>query len=72
MEQAARISRDAKLVKLADKISNLRDVANSSPADWSIERRREYFDWGRAVIDGMRGTHARLEELFDTAYRIRP
>ena len=72
IEHAAHISRDAKLVKLADKISNLRDVANNPPTDWSIERRREYFDWGRAVIDGMRGTHPRLEELFDAAYRMRP
>jgi GTP diphosphokinase / guanosine-3',5'-bis(diphosphate) 3'-diphosphatase len=72
IEHAAHISRDAKLVKLADKISNLRDVANSPPADWSIERRREYFDWGRTVIEEMRGTHPRLEELFDAAYRMRP
>lgn len=68
VEHASHISRPAKLVKLADKICNLRDVANSPPADWAIERKREYFDWARSVVDRMRGTHEVLECLFDSAY----
>jgi guanosine-3',5'-bis(diphosphate) 3'-pyrophosphohydrolase len=72
IEHAAHISTPAKLVKLADKISNVRDVAASPPADWSIERRREYFDWAKAVVDQMRGTHGKLETLFDEAYKARP
>jgi len=72
IEHAAHISTPAKLVKLADKISNVRDVASSPPADWPIERRREYFDWAKAVVDQMRGTHAELEALFDDACRARP
>ncbi len=66
------ISDEAKLVKLADKICNLRDVADNPPAGWSIERRQEYFDWARAVIDGLRGVHPRLEALFDETYALRP
>jgi guanosine-3',5'-bis(diphosphate) 3'-pyrophosphohydrolase len=72
IEHASRISRRAKLVKLADKICNLRDIAASSPAGWSLHRRQEYFDWAKAVIDGMRGTHPQLEHLFDEAYSARP
>jgi GTP diphosphokinase / guanosine-3',5'-bis(diphosphate) 3'-diphosphatase len=72
IEHAPHISREAKLVKLADKISNLRDVASSPPKDWSLERRREYFDWARKVVDGMRGVHPLLEQLFDEAFRARP
>lgn len=72
IEHAPHLSERAKLVKLADKICNLRDVSDSPPADWPIERRREYFDWARQVIDGLRGTHSRLEELFDTEYARRP
>ena len=72
IEHAAGISDKAKLVKLADKISNLRDVANCPPPDWSLERRREYFDWARAVIDGLRGVDAGLERVFDMAYSDRP
>jgi GTP diphosphokinase / guanosine-3',5'-bis(diphosphate) 3'-diphosphatase len=72
IDHAAGMSDKAKLVKLADKICNLRDVAGSPPQGWSLERRREYFDWARAVIDGLRGVDAGLEAVFDAAYANRP
>lgn len=68
IDHAPHISDSAKLVKLADKISNLRDVANDPPDGWSLERRREYFDWAKQVIDGLRGVHPGLELLFDKVY----
>ncbi len=72
IEHAATVSRRAKLVKLADKICNLRDIASSPPSDWSAERQREYFDWAKAVVDGLRGINPALEHLFDEAYKARP
>lgn len=72
VEHAGSISRRAKLVKLADKICNLRDVAASPPADWPLERRQEYFDWGKSVVDALRGVHPELERIFDDAYSKRP
>ena len=72
IEHALHISRRAKLVKLADKICNLRDVANNPPADWSLARRQDYFDWARAVVEGLRGAHPALEHIFDEAYKQRP
>jgi guanosine-3',5'-bis(diphosphate) 3'-pyrophosphohydrolase len=69
---APTISREAKLVKLADKICNLRDMAASPPATWPLSRQREYYDWAKQVVDAMRGVHPRLEALFDEAYRSRP
>jgi guanosine-3',5'-bis(diphosphate) 3'-pyrophosphohydrolase len=72
IEHAPRLSRAAKLVKLADKIANVRDVADHPPSEWPIERRREYFDWAKRVVDGLRGTHGRLEAAFDAAYARRP
>jgi guanosine-3',5'-bis(diphosphate) 3'-pyrophosphohydrolase len=72
IEHAAVISDRAKLVKLADKISNLRDVATSPPAGWPLERRREYFDWAKAVVDRLRGVHPGLEAIFDEAFATRP
>jgi GTP diphosphokinase / guanosine-3',5'-bis(diphosphate) 3'-diphosphatase len=65
-------ARAAKLVKLADKIANVRDVADHPPSEWPMERRREYFDWAKRVVDGLRGTHAGLEAAFDAAYARRP
>ncbi len=72
IEQASQLSRRARLVKLADTICNLRDIAASPPANWSVERKQAYFDWARVVVDGLRGTHPGLEHLFDQAYQARP
>ena len=68
VEHASAISREAKLVKLADKICNLRDVVERPPAKWDLQRRREYFDWAKQVVDRLRGTNVRLEAAFDAAY----
>ncbi len=72
IEHAAHASRQAKLVKLADKICNLRDIASSPPAKWSLERQQEYFDWAKAVVDQVRGTNASLEAEFDKACAAKP
>ena len=69
---AAKKSRHAKLVKLADKTCNLRDMVHAPPADWPLARRREYFEWAKSVIDEIRGTHPALEHAFDRAYAARP
>jgi guanosine-3',5'-bis(diphosphate) 3'-pyrophosphohydrolase len=65
VEHAPHLSFGAKLIKLGDKISNITDVSNNPPADWSLERRREYIDWGESVVAGLRGTNAGLEHKFD-------
>ncbi len=70
--RAAHASGKAKLVKLADKICNLRDVAAHPPAGWPLERKRQYFDWAKEVVDQLRGTHAELERRFDEVYALKP
>ena len=72
IDHAPRLSREAKLVKLADKIANLRDVSEHPPASWPLERKREYFDWAKRVVAGVRGTHPALEAAFDAAYARKP
>jgi guanosine-3',5'-bis(diphosphate) 3'-pyrophosphohydrolase len=71
IEHAGGLSHEAKLVKLADKICNLRDVAERAPPSWDLVRRREYFDWAKRVVDGLRGAHPQLEAAFDAAYGMR-
>ena len=71
VEHAGELSQEAKLVKLADKICNLRDVAERAPPSWDLARRREYFDWAKRVVDGLRGAHPQLEAAFDAAYGMR-
>ena len=69
---APRLSGRAKLVKLADKISNLRDIVGRPPAKWGKRRKQEYFDWAKQVVDGLRGIHPPLEAEFDRVYAMRP
>jgi (p)ppGpp synthase/HD superfamily hydrolase len=57
----------AKILKTADKISNLRALAASPPTDWNLERRWRYVDWARAVVTGLRGVNPWLDGQFDQA-----
>lgn len=72
ISKAGRASEGAKLVKLADKIANLRDIIANPPDDWSLERKREYFDWAKEVVDQIRDSNPKLERRFDQLYRQRP
>jgi GTP diphosphokinase / guanosine-3',5'-bis(diphosphate) 3'-diphosphatase len=72
IEHAHALSPAAGLVKLADKIANLRDVAESPPRDWDLKRRQEYFEWAKSVVDGIRNVPPVLRRLFDEAYDRRP
>jgi GTP diphosphokinase / guanosine-3',5'-bis(diphosphate) 3'-diphosphatase len=72
IEHARHMSRDGALVKLADKICNLRDMAASPPENWSLEQRIEYFDWAKAVVDGLPRVNSRLLKMFEQAYAKRP
>jgi guanosine-3',5'-bis(diphosphate) 3'-pyrophosphohydrolase len=65
IEHAPQISAKAKLIKLADKISNVRDMGHSPPPDWSLERRVAYVEWGKKVVLGLRGSNQSLEMLYD-------
>ena len=71
IDHAMYLSNAAKAVKLADKICNLGDVS-SSPPDWPLKRRQQYFDWARNVIDELRGDWSELEAEFDRRYQLRP
>ena len=63
--RAASLSRGAKLIKLGDKICNVREVMLDPPAEWSCVRKREYLEWAAAVVAGCRGTSESLERKFD-------
>jgi uncharacterized protein (UPF0147 family) len=58
-------SREARLVKMADVISNLRAIAVSPPAGWPTDRKLGYLEGCRQLIDAGRGTDATIERTFD-------
>ena len=65
VESASHKTRNAKLLKLADKICNVHDILTSPPDDWSLERRQEYLLWTERVVAGLRGVNNRLENHYD-------
>jgi len=69
VEHASALSVRAKLIKLGDKICNVRDVTHRPPAHWPIERRREYLDWTERVVAGCRGVSPTLEQYYDRVLR---
>lgn len=65
VEHAPHKTYKAKLLKLADKISNVQDIITSPPRDWSLERQQEYLLWTERVVAGLRGTNEHLERHYD-------
>ena len=57
-------SYEAKLVKLSDKLCNLRDLRDCPP-DWSQVRITAYHRFARDVYRGLRGTHSDLDSQMD-------
>ncbi|XP_075063920.1 guanosine-3',5'-bis(diphosphate) 3'-pyrophosphohydrolase MESH1 [Mixophyes fleayi] len=71
IEHAAHCSHKAKLVKLADKLYNLRDLDRSTPKGWSTQRVEEYFQWAFQVVNGLRGTNTVMERNLDQLFKDR-
>ncbi len=68
VETTAHKSNCAKLLKIADKTSNLRSLVRSSPTGWTAERLRDYVVWSEQVVRSCRGLNAKLEADFDAAH----
>jgi guanosine-3',5'-bis(diphosphate) 3'-pyrophosphohydrolase len=64
---APALSRPARLIRLADKALNLRDM----PSDWNREARARYLGDAWKVRDALRGTQPELEALFDRVHARR-
>jgi guanosine-3',5'-bis(diphosphate) 3'-pyrophosphohydrolase len=65
IEDARNKSDNAKKLKIADKIMNVRDITTNPPAGWPLQRILEYLDWSEKVVEGLRGVNSELEKLFD-------
>ena len=70
VEHAAHKTLRAQLIKIADKISNLRSILYQPPPDWSRQRKREYFDWAKQVVDRLPNANAKLKKEFERTYQL--
>ncbi len=68
VEKTAGKSRRAKLLKIADKTSNLHSLLASPPKGWTEERLRDYVVWAADVVRSCRGLNQKLEDAFDAAH----
>ncbi|GBM22863.1 Guanosine-3',5'-bis(diphosphate) 3'-pyrophosphohydrolase MESH1 [Araneus ventricosus] len=71
IEHASTISYEAKLVKLADKLYNLRDLTRVAPKGWTEERVQNYFVWASKVVKQLQGTNKELEEELNLIFNSR-
>ncbi|XP_076366894.1 metazoan SpoT homolog-1 [Tachypleus tridentatus] len=71
IENAPHCTYEAKLVMLADKFYNLRDLMHQTPRGWTKERVKEYFVWASKVVAGLKGTNNELESSLDMLFRKR-
>ena len=65
---AASLSYGARIIRIADKTANVRDLVDDPPSTWGVRLRREYLEWTRRVVDRCRGTIEGLERAYDDAY----
>lgn len=68
LEHAPGKSVSAAMVKLADKTCNLRDIGAEPPKDWDAQRKQDYLDWARRVVEALPRVHEGLLERFSEAY----
>ncbi len=66
IDQAPKKSKGAALIKVADKICNLRDLKISPPKDWTVERRQKYRQWAKRVVSEL---PIRRHRLYAEFYR---
>lgn len=62
-------SASARMLKIADKISNLRDIDGAAPVTWDLETKQTYLDWAEKVVAGCRGVNQTLDDWFDETVR---
>jgi guanosine-3',5'-bis(diphosphate) 3'-pyrophosphohydrolase len=65
IDNAPNLSREARLIRIADKIYNCSEIRPDSPHEWSLEKKLAYLSWAETVVSRIRGTHPELERLFD-------
>jgi (p)ppGpp synthase/HD superfamily hydrolase len=70
IEDAPHKSPDAKLVKIADKISNVSARLLPHPSEADREELANYVAWAEKVVAGCRGVNAMLDRTFDTTAEL--
>lgn len=71
VEHARTIGRGARLVKLADKLCNLRDLARTAPPGWDAARVQGYCVWAHEVVAALGAVNEALERALARQFTAR-
>lgn len=69
LDHAHHLSEKAKLVKLADKTANIRDLATMPPANWDTQRKADYFEFALEIAKITSSASPLLMEAFMRDYQ---
>lgn len=64
LDHAHHLSPKAKLIKLADKTANIRDLVTMPPANWDIQRKSAYFEFAAEIAHAVADASPVLTEVF--------
>ncbi|KAM3718084.1 Guanosine-3',5'-bis(diphosphate) 3'-pyrophosphohydrolase MESH1 [Dirofilaria immitis] len=67
LQKASELSHKAKLVQLADKLYNIRDIERCIPFGWTKQNVTEYVLFAKNLLSSIRGIHGPLENALDDA-----
>lgn len=71
IEHARVVSTEAKLVKAADKLSNLSDLELNPPPTWTKEYIDGYFTWSYAVWLELKGKNDQIDNKLEALFKAR-
>lgn len=66
IEHAPNISPGAKLIKLADKLCNIREIHAADDGEWSLKKRQRYLEWADEVVTALGQVNESLERAYWT------
>lgn len=65
IDRAPHMSLEARQLKIADMVSNLRSLRLQDSPEWPLKYRKQYVDFAEKVFAGCRGINTGLDELFE-------
>jgi guanosine-3',5'-bis(diphosphate) 3'-pyrophosphohydrolase len=68
IDHGPRKSKGAAVIKVADKLCNLRDLRQSPPKHWTVERKGRYVEWAREVVSALPIPRHRIRRVFEREY----
>lgn len=69
IENAPKLSYNAKIIRVCDKISNVRDICGENIPDWDYKTKIEYLNWAEQVVFALDKFHEELQFAFKDEVR---